>query len=440
MHNTDTWANTFFSGDPPEFITEADDSPKLREFRPEDDRWRLGQVVDRTRLADATRIQVFWLRHEGRRKYVAKVFPDYTPEQAAEQLRRLRVPESRIGFQIEHALYEFDRFSREARAYSHIERFCPIEERIYFPRFHGTLTNMDRSRFSAGYAHPRALVLEAIKPDLRSRQHSRNLPLSPLELEWYCSLLCDRLRRLAALHRIGVTHGDLRDHHFRLPGDNYDTVLFDFSEAYTFTPHWPYRVNSGIPRPLKKISEGERRQVELHIQQRAEDRDLRSYLVKSISECMVDDALCQPLEKELLEVIIFRVWTRPDYFSMPSLSSAFPFLEAIRPADDPTWHIRRGRILNCYESVWASFIPAGDPPASVMFHGEPGFENLGLKYLLCLVPRAWDIGTSASSDPKHAKIYDKLRQACSLLISSKIIGCIIHGQEIVEQASRKFDC
>ena len=131
-----------------------------------------------------------------------------------------------------------------------------------------------------------------------------------------------------ALHRIGVTHRDVQDHHFRLPGDIYDTVLFDFSESYTFTRKWPFRVNCGNPRPLKKISEGERRRVELHIEQRygnsltskigtnflhrAVARDLRSYLVDSMTERVVDDALWQPLDKERLEVIIFRVWTRPD--------------------------------------------------------------------------------------------------------------------------------
>ncbi len=178
---------------------------------------------------------------------------------------------------------EFDSFLREARAYGYIEKFCPSHERIYFPQFHGALTDLQKSSFSSGYPQKRALVLEAITPTLRSRRilamdisllpnsfkHKiGTLRLSLLEREWYCSLLCDRLRRLAALHRIGVTHGDIQDCHFRLPGDLYDTVLFDFSESYTFSPEKPFRVNSGRPRPLGKISEGERMRVELQVSKR----------------------------------------------------------------------------------------------------------------------------------------------------------------------------
>lgn len=192
------------------------------------------------------------------------------------------MPESQIH--IPDAMNEFDRFFREARAYSRIEQFCPVPDRIYFPRFHGIITDLDRSRFSSGYAQRRAVVLEAIKPDWRSRrilaaddylllpksfqEDLEKLYLSPFEHDWYCSLLCDRLRRLVALHRIGVTHGDVKDWHFRLPGDIYDTVLFDFSESYTFSPKWPFRVNSGKPRPLGRISEGERKRVELQVKER----------------------------------------------------------------------------------------------------------------------------------------------------------------------------
>ena len=126
-------------------------------------------------------------------------------------------------------------------------------------------------------------MLEAIKPNLRSRrvlgentsQLSEtfsdiltNVPLSPFERDWYCSLLKDRLRRLDALHQIGVTHGDVRDCHFRLPGDTYDTVLYDLSEAYTFSKKKPLRVNSGKPRPLERISKGERERVKIQIEQR----------------------------------------------------------------------------------------------------------------------------------------------------------------------------
>lgn len=73
MHDADTWVDTFFSGNPPKFVTGAEDSPKLRKFCPVDDKWNLAGLVDKTRLTDESKPQVFWLRSNGRRKYVAKV-------------------------------------------------------------------------------------------------------------------------------------------------------------------------------------------------------------------------------------------------------------------------------------------------------------------------------------------------------------------------------
>ncbi|PIG85138.1 hypothetical protein AARAC_010576 [Aspergillus arachidicola] len=201
---------------------------------------------------------------------------------------------------------------------------------------------MPRSRFSSGYAKKRAIVLEAIRPKLCSRRilaedvpsfledfSGINPALSTFEREWYSSLLNDRLRRLEALHRIGVTHGDVKDCHFRLPGDMYDTVLYDFSESYTFSPKWPFRVNSGRPRPLRRISEGERKRVRIQVEERANSRDFRSHLINLSSQNIVDGALYQSLdeEKELLELVLLKVYNRPDYFSMPTLNSVFPFLE-----------------------------------------------------------------------------------------------------------------
>ena len=174
-------------------------------------------------------------------------------------------------------------FFREARAYNHLDLFCDRRERIYFPQFFGVVTDLSRSRFTSVYVHRRAVVLEAIKPGLCSRRILGEdtfqlpesfssildkLPLSLFEREWYYSLLKDRLRRLNALHRIGLTHGDIKDCHFRLPGDIYDTVLYDFSASYTFSEKLPFRVNSGKPRPLRLISQGERERVGLHIRQR----------------------------------------------------------------------------------------------------------------------------------------------------------------------------
>ena len=68
-----TWANLFFSDNPPEFIGELDDNPKFRSFSPDDEQWQLGRLADRARLTDASTIQVFWLLIHRRRKYAAKV-------------------------------------------------------------------------------------------------------------------------------------------------------------------------------------------------------------------------------------------------------------------------------------------------------------------------------------------------------------------------------
>lgn len=92
--------------------------------------------------------------------------------------------------------------------------------------------------------------------------------LSPFEQDWYTSLLKDRLPRLDTLHRVGITHGDIHDLHFRLPDDFYDTVLYDFSASYTFSEKEPFRVNCGRPRPLCRIAKGERARVLLGIKNR----------------------------------------------------------------------------------------------------------------------------------------------------------------------------
>ncbi|OQE39863.1 hypothetical protein PENCOP_c006G04973 [Penicillium coprophilum] len=373
MEEEDIWTSLFFSGICPN-ILETNEPPgnQFRPFGPEDgaedDNWNLGRKVDISREPDPNTIQVFWLRIKGRSKYIAKVvsdddnylyecsklimyqFPGYSKEDAKVQLCRVSIrptPE-----RIDDAIYNFDRFYREARAYSHIDLLCSVRERIYFPQFHGVITNMSRSRFSSGYCHERAVVLEAIKPALSSRrvlvEHVEDvdslsmsffailqtlslkffttpeiISLSPFEQDWYYSLLRDRLRRLNTLHRIGITHGDIHDHHFRLPNDIYDTVLYDFSESYTFSKKQPFRVNHGRPRPLSVISEGERDRILHHIRDRAISRDLRSYLIRDADSkhtssvdntVCVDNALWQYPDKEikLLELIMLRVSFRPD--------------------------------------------------------------------------------------------------------------------------------
>ncbi|KAJ5586906.1 uncharacterized protein N7459_002671 [Penicillium hispanicum] len=342
MQERDTWTTLFFSGRRPDILTTNEiDSKNFRAFCAEDDNWNLGRRLDDERVSDPNTVQVFWFRVKGRRKYIAKV-------DAKIQLSRVGIfptPE-----RVDDAVYEFDRFYREARAYSQIDLFCSPRERIYFPQFYGVLTDIPRSRFSSGYCHERAVVLDAVRPELGSRrilsEDVNHLPrsfsitlqtlsetlcttpemasISPFEQKWYHSLLKDRLRRLDALHRIGITHGDIHDFHFRLPNDIYDTVLYDFSESYTFSEKQPFRVNSGKPRPLGRISAGERERVLLHIHNRATSRDLRSYFIGSIPEASVDNALWQSLddEEELLELIMLKTSWRPDGQSLLIL---FPY-------------------------------------------------------------------------------------------------------------------
>ncbi|PLN80830.1 hypothetical protein BDW42DRAFT_185836 [Aspergillus taichungensis] len=451
------WADLFFSGDPPESIkaTETNSDKDFPRFHSEGEDLILRGRIDQAKDTSDRAIQVFWLWSNGHRKYVGKVFPEYTRTHAVEQICRLSTALAglRIRDIIDDAVHEFDRFCREARAYTHIDRFCSSHERIYFPKFYGVVTDMQR--YSSRHVKQRAIVLEALKPSLRSRRVLgentsqlpetfsdifTNLPLSPLENEWYCSLLKDRLRRLDVLHRIGVTHGDIEDRHFRLPDEFYDTVLYDFSESYTFSEKPPLRVNAGKPRPLKRISKGEQERVKYQVEQRAINRDLRSHLIQSSSQDTVDDALCQSLdeEEELLELIILKVYHRPDYFTMPTLSSIFPFLEAVCPRCDPCWHIRRGRLLHHYESVWA-VCKGKKHPNPITFDNEAQFETMEIcdrsRLMLCLVPKWWNISLRASdglSSKDTTGLVYKLREACLLLFHHRSPGAVINHVEFLE--------
>ncbi|PYH94467.1 hypothetical protein BO71DRAFT_325301 [Aspergillus ellipticus CBS 707.79] len=462
MDEEGTWAHLFFSGSRPDLLKnkEFNGEEKFRPFCAETEDWKLGELVDKSRPTDASNIEVFWIRINGRRKYVGKVFPDYTEEQATMQLHRLGVSSLRIPEVIDDAVREFDKFFREARAYNHLDLFCCRRERIYFPQFFGVVTDMSRSRFSSGYVHQRAVILEAIKPGLCSRRILgedayqlpesfssilEKLPLSSFEREWYYSLLKDRLRRLDALHRIGLTHGDINDCHFRLPDDIYDTVLYDFSESYTFSEKLPFRVNSGRPRPLRRISQGERERVSVQIRQRAASRDLRSHLIRAGSETSVDNALCQSLdeEKELLELIILKACSRPDYFSMPTLNSVFPFLEKVCSKSDPCWHIRRGRLLHYYEPFWAVSHNEENRPASITFDGEIQFEMMEMDdkshFILCLVPKSWIVSLKANHNSSwgNTGLFDKLRQVCTLLLSTESPGYVIGRGEFLAACERQ---
>lgn len=163
---------------------------------------------------------------------------------------------------------KLDPFLVKRHAFEHIDQYCPISQRIYFPQYYGVMT-LDCANYPVRYRlQPQAVVLEALKPKTASRRVlSAEIPaalktdvkeiyrklkafslLTDFEIDWYCSLFSDRLRQVAALHEIGITHGDIRDDHFRIPGDFYDIALYDFSASYTFTFSRPYMANLNIHR------------------------------------------------------------------------------------------------------------------------------------------------------------------------------------------------
>lgn len=69
-----SWRDLFFSNNPPGFLKgENTDDSVFLPFCAENENWVLGEMVDKSRLAKENDIQVFWLRIEGRSKYVGKV-------------------------------------------------------------------------------------------------------------------------------------------------------------------------------------------------------------------------------------------------------------------------------------------------------------------------------------------------------------------------------
>lgn len=146
---------------------------------------------------------------------------------------------------------DYDPFTLEKRAYERIHQ-ASKGSKAYFPECYDC-------------PDKRILVIEYLRSSLTSRcicsssvppyfskdlellrNESTNTNLSTLERRWYESLFIDRLKRLTALHSIGITHGDIKEDHFRLPGDFHDTVLFDFSRAYTITSERPYLVQGYV--------------------------------------------------------------------------------------------------------------------------------------------------------------------------------------------------
>jgi hypothetical protein len=160
-----------------------------------------------------------------------------------------------------------DPFILEQRAYERIYQVYSDAEKAFFPKYYGAINTKEMSRaivleymrssvrsrcvFSASVPLHLKTNLKLLKDDLdafeREERDGTKRRLSLLEKKWCESLFIDRLKRLTTLHSIGVTHGDIKEDHFRLFGDDFhDTVLFDFSRAYTFTLHRPYMVQACI--------------------------------------------------------------------------------------------------------------------------------------------------------------------------------------------------
>lgn len=118
-------------------------------------------------------------------------------------------------------------------------------------------------------------------------------------------------------------------------------------------------------------------------------------------------------------------------FSMPTLNSIFPFLEAVCPNSDLCWHIRRGRLLCHYESVWAVFCEDKAHPELLTFDCEPQFGRMekmkDSRFILCLVPHSWGIA-SLKTESDFAGL-DNLRKFCSSFVSAKSPGEIFSRAE-----------
>lgn len=190
--------------------------------------------------------------------------------------------------QFERIRLDTDPFILEQRAYERICRFSSKENMAFFPTYYGSI------------CEKRALVIELLRPspslksrcicsnsfpdhfdeDLRIlREETEDKKLSALEARWYESLFIDRLKRLTAMHSIGITHGDIKEDSFRLFNDFHDTVLFDFSHAYTIMPQRPCAVQGFVidsrfserwatRRSMQKLVELERNWVRSLIRKR----------------------------------------------------------------------------------------------------------------------------------------------------------------------------
>lgn len=294
-----TWTEYFFQDCPPSLVKLFRESPQdpesFKRFECNGS-WRLGKPL-RTDMPPGHTIMVLPLTvREGNSKdprYVAKTvsqttpkenpkwhaypfkFSDFTIEQAETHIRTSGLSLRRSSnYSPQEVQSQLDPFLVEARVFEHIQHHCPESQKIFFPRYLGVLADIPRRKYPMScLLRRRAVVMERIYPDLASRrilaaaasptspaeihwinvdhdhdpmqrlhQELHNIPcISPFEITWYESLLSDRLRRTTCLHDIGIIHGDIRDDHFRIPGDFYDTVLYDFSASYVFSPSIPCR-------------------------------------------------------------------------------------------------------------------------------------------------------------------------------------------------------
>ncbi|KAL2812017.1 hypothetical protein BDW59DRAFT_177045 [Aspergillus cavernicola] len=139
-------------------------------------------------------------------------------------------------------------------------------QRIYFPKFHDIITNLDISKFSYDYINYQAIILESIRPKLLSILEN----LSNFKIEYYNILFHDYIHYLLILYKLGVTH-----------------VLYNFSLLYTFSPVTSYLVNFHLPYSLKNILESKQTMVK--------------------QQLVIIDILFQTLQDKLLKLIILRL-------------------------------------------------------------------------------------------------------------------------------------